>query len=254
MPLNLHLSMNHRISVTLLGVFVCLVISCTHHAHKKAHHGHTPPTQQTDHHPHHDSASHAEHHHAPTSSAPQEDVKKSLLNQVIDDLSFFPINGERFRLSELKGIKAIVIVMREKDCPISEKYGPRIARIEKQHSSRGIKFIFNYVGQVRQDWSAKEDLKRFKFTGSYVVDSRQTTIDALGATTTGEVFILTPERKLIYKGPVDDQYHLLMRSAPRAKNHYILDVLQAVASAKKVVPKELDAPGCIISRPILKKN
>ena len=59
-------------------------------------------------------------HHGHAFLHQEEKEKKSSLNTVIKDLSFFPINGPRFRLSELKDIKAIVIIMREKDCPISE--------------------------------------------------------------------------------------------------------------------------------------
>lgn len=178
---------------------------------------------------------------------------QSSFNQIIGDLSFFPINGHRFRLSELKDKKAIVIVMRERNCPISEKYGPRLVHLEKQFSNKGIKFIYNYVGQIKAEENALKDLKKFGFKGSYVIDGRQKTIDTLHAKTTGDVFILTPERRVIYKGPVDDQYHLL-RSALKAKNHYVLDTLTALISGKEIVPNELLAPGCIISRPIVKKK
>ncbi len=193
-------------------------------------------------------------HHAHSVGHQQGKMEKSFLNQIIRDLSFFPINDSRFRLSELKDIKAIVFVMREKDCPISEKYGPRWARLEKEYSKKGVKFIFNYVGQVRTEQSAKEDLERFGFKGSYVIDSKQKVIDALGAQTTGDAFILTPERRLVYKGPIDDQYHLLMRSAPKAKNNYVIDRLSALVSGKEVKLMELPAPGCVITRPITKKK
>ena len=210
-------------------IFICFVVSCMHHTNRhKGHHGHSPLDQK-------------------------KEVSKSSLSQIVRDLSFFPINGSRFRLSELENIKAIVFVMREKNCPISEKYGPRLARLEREYSSKGIKFIYNYIGQVRTEKSAKEDLKRFGFKDSYVIDSKQRTINALGARTTGDVFILTPERRVIYKGPVDDQYHIL-KTVPRVRNHYVLDRLSALVSGEEIIPKEFSAPGCVISRPIVKKK
>lgn len=182
-----------------------------------------------------------------------EDNELSSLNRIIRDLSFFPINRLRFRFSELENIKAIVIFMREKDCPISEKYGPRIARFERKYSKKGIKFIYNYVGQVKRIESAKNDLKKFGFKAPYVIDSKKTLVTALNAKTTGDVFILTPQRRVIYRGPLDDQYHLL-RSAPKPKNHYVLNILDAIISGKSIDPKEMPAPGCIIDRPIIKKK
>ena len=176
--------------------------------------------------------------------------REIILNKTVKDLNFFPINGLRFRLSEIKETKAIVIFMREKDCPISEKYGPRIAQLEKKYSQKGIRFIYNYVGQIKVKENAEMDLKKFRFTEPYVIDSKQTIINALSAKTTGEVFILTPNRRVIYRGPVDDQFHLL-KSAIKPKINYVSDILDNVISGKKVIPKIIPAPGCIISRPVL---
>lgn len=173
--------------------------------------------------------------------------RKVFLNNTIRDVNFFPINGLRFRLSELKGKKAIVLVMREKGCPISEKYGPHLARMEIKYSRVGVQFIYNYVGQLDSLNNGRKDLKRFGFKAPYIIDTKQTIIDALSVQTTGEVLILTSERKLIYRGPLDDQYHLL-KSALKVKNNYVSDILDAIISGKKFIPKEISAPGCIISR------
>ena len=175
--------------------------------------------------------------------------KGSALHRVVGDLNFSPINSPAFQLSTLKKPKAIVIVMREKDCPISEKYGPRLARLEEQYSKQGIQFIYNYVGQVRSEESARQDLKIQKFKGPYVIDKKQEVVHALSAKTTGDVFILTPDRKVVYRGPVDDQYHLL-KSALKPKNHYVANILEAIVHEKAFTPQELPAPGCLISPPI----
>ena len=183
------------------------------------------------------------------SSAESSEKKAGVLNRVIEDLSFSPVNGPEFRLSDLKNIKAVVIAMRERDCPISEKYSPRLIRLEKEFAAKGVRFIFNYVGQVRSKKDGAADLKDHGFKGAYVIDSGQTVVKALSAKTTGDVFILTPDRRVIYRGPVDDQYHLL-KSALKPKNNYVADMLSALASGKKITPKELPAPGCLISRPL----
>lgn len=210
----------------IISVSVSVSVSCVHYAKRhKCHHAHS-------------SARHG-----------KEELPSSLLNQIIKNLSFFPLNGQRFRLSELKDIKAIVIVMREKDCPISEKYGPRLVRFEKEYSQKGILFIYNYVGQVRPESSARSDLKRFGFKGPYVIDKKQTVTNALNVQTTGDVFLLTAQRRLIYRGPLDDQYHLL-KSALKPRNNYVLDILQNIVSGKKIESKEMPAPGCVISRPL----
>ena len=143
--------------------------------------------------------------------------------------------------------------MREKDCPISEKYGFRIAQLEKKYSKEGILFIYNYVGQIRAKESSESDLKKFGFTGPYFIDSKQTIINALSVKTTGEVFILTPNRQVVYRGPVDDQFHLL-KSAIKPKVNYVSDMLDNIVSGGKIIPKVIPAPGCIVSRPVVKEK
>ncbi len=183
--------------------------------------------------------------HSPFSKGAES---SSSLNQIIPDLRLSPINLPPFRLSGLKDKRAIVFVMREQNCPISEKYGPRWRELEKQFSPKGVQFIYNYVGQVKMEMSAKADLEKFGFKGAYVIDKEQKAVQALSAKTTGDAFILTPDRRVVYKGPLDDQYHLL-KSALQAKNHYVSDALTLLVSGKKLVPKERPAPGCVISPP-----
>ena len=96
---------------------------------------------------------------------------------------------------------------------------------------------------------AEATCKRFNFKGPYVLEDSYTIVKTLSAQTTGDIFILTPERRVIYRGPLDDQYHLL-KSAIKVRNHYVTDVLDAVLSGKTVVPKEIPAPGCMISPPL----
>ena len=180
-------------------------------------------------------------------------IRKKPLAKEIEQVSFNPINSPSFRLSQLEKLKATVIVMRERDCPISEKYGPRLVKFEEYYNKKGIKFIFIYVGQVKPKENAKKDLEKFNFKSPYIIDKNQKIVKALGAKTTGDVFILNSNLKTVYRGPVDDQFHV-SKSAIKAKNHYVKDVLEKLSNGEKVIPKELLAPGCIISKPIKKKS
>ena len=174
-----------------------------------------------------------------------------LLGKFIKNLHFFPINGLRFRLSDLKSTKAVVIVMRESGCPISEKYGPVLSDIEKKYSKKNIKFIYNYVGTLDRKNKAQSDLKKFNFQGSYVVDSKFQIADALNAQTTTEVFVLDATRRLVYRGPVNDQFHLL-KTKINPKNHYLKQILNQIIKGETLDMKALPAPGCVISRPVIK--
>ena len=174
------------------------------------------------------------------------------IDYTVRDLTFFPINGERFRLSELTDKKAVVLIMRDRDCPTSGKYGPLLARLETQYSKLGIQFIYIYVGQLDSLSHGKKDLKEFNFKAPYVIDIKQTIVNAVSAQTANEVLILTPKnRKLIYRGPLNDHHHSL-KSVSTVKNNSVSSILNAIISGKKFTSKEAPAPGCAIIRPKIK--
>ena len=94
--------------------------------------------------------------------------------------------------------------MREKICPLFEKYGSHLSILEKKYSSKGINFIYVYTGQFNQEKYSKDDIKSNTLKSPYIIDSKHTIVNALSANSTGEVFILTPERQIIYRGPLDN--------------------------------------------------
>ena len=180
--------------------------------------------------------------------------RTSSLNRIVRDITLFPINGPSFHLSELKHTKAIVIIMREKDCPVYEKYGPLLVDLETEYSKKGVHFIYNYVGQFEREKNAREDLKKFGFKGSYIIDKKQILISALDAKNTGEVFVLTPKRRIIFKSPLYDTQISFLKSRTQPQHNYLEDVLKSMVADNPIAPKTIVAPGHIIKRPVIKEK
>ena len=177
---------------------------------------------------------------------------RSSTPEIIRDLSFFPVNGFRFRLSELEDRKAIVIAMRDPGCPLSKKSGAILAELEEKYSKKGVQFIYNYLGRKIKKKIVIDNLNSFLLKGLAVIDKNQTVSAALTAQTTGDVFILTPKRQIIYKGPVNNFYHL-SPSSVKQKNHYVQEILDFMALGKSpMVQKEKPSPECPIARPTIK--
>ena len=143
--------------------------------------------------------------------------KKSSLTRTIRDVPFFPINRSRFRLSELSDKKAFVIVMRSLDCPLSPSEKRALAALESRWEPQGVKFIYNYVDlswRAKQDQGGsvlkkqaiikriEEDIKKLEVKGAYVWDRRLDIAQALMAKAASAVFVLTPARQVIYRGPL----------------------------------------------------
>ena len=176
---------------------------------------------------------------------------QSVINKQIRDITFWPLNGLSFRLSELETKKAFVIIIRDKNCPLFKKYGSRLKRMEEEYSKKGVQFIYVYAGQVSPYKMARADLKIFGFKGPYIVDRKQKIINVLSVQKTGDIIILNTNRRVIYKGPLDNQHHV--KKSLKAKNLYVKEMLDNLLKGKKIKPKELLALGRIISRPLLNK-
>src|SRR5438270_4644246 len=78
------------------------------------------------------------------------------------DVAFTDVNGKAGKLSDFKDKKAVVVLFTSTSCPISQKYGPTLARLEKAYRDQGVAFVF--VDPIATD-SAEDVTKAVKTHG-----------------------------------------------------------------------------------------
>ncbi len=167
------------------------------------------------------------------------------VGRLVPDLSFTDINGLSGKLSDFKSSKALVIAFTSTSCPLTKKYAPSLARLEKEFAAKGVKFLFINPTASDSLESIKSVVKDHGFTGRYVHDRDGKFTAALGAETTTEVFVLDAARTLTFRGAVDDQYGLgYALDAPR--HLYLKDALTAVLKSKSPPIAATSAPGCAL--------
>src|SRR5262245_33206042 len=59
----------------------------------------------------------------------------------VPDIAFKDINGKAGKLSDLKDKKAVVVAFTSTSCPISKKYAPALARLEKNYRDKGVAIV-----------------------------------------------------------------------------------------------------------------
>jgi thiol-disulfide isomerase/thioredoxin/mono/diheme cytochrome c family protein len=161
------------------------------------------------------------------------------------DFEFTDLDGRTSWLSDLKGHRAIVVVMRDTGCPISRSYAPHVARMEESYGARGVAFLYLNVNRADSPETIRAEIERFGFEGRYVHDPEARIGRILGVRSTGEVFVLDGGRRLLYRGALDDQYGIgYTRPSPR--HEYLRDALDRVLAGKPVDVSESDAPGCLL--------
>lgn len=164
------------------------------------------------------------------------------------DLTFETIRGKTMTTSALlDGKKGLVYVMTSTGCPLSRKYGSRLANIEKQYKGR-IPFVYvNTVPAETLD-DMRRQIREYGFAGAYLPDREGIVAKALGARTTTEVFVIDAARTIVYRGAVDDQYGIGQAlNAPR--RHFLRDAIDAVLAGGRLQIRATFPPGCLLDAP-----
>jgi len=163
----------------------------------------------------------------------------------VPDLELQSIDGQKHRLYGPVGRRGTVIVVRDPDCPVSHRYGPRVSQLARRFGSNGFGFVFIYPNEELQTRQRTLDAERLGVPGLYVDRGSFALADALGVKSTGDVFILDADHRLRYRGAVDDQYGLgYTRDFP--SHHYLRNALESLLEGRTVETPATAAPGCYI--------
>jgi peroxiredoxin len=161
------------------------------------------------------------------------------------DIAFTDINGKAGKLSDFKDKKAVVVAFTSTSCPISKKYAPALARIEKAYADKGVAFVFvNPIATDSVD-DIKAAIKTHGIAGPYVKDTGGLIASKIGAEVTTDAFVIDPARTVIYRGAIDDQYGRgYSHDAPRQS--YLTAAIDALLTGKSPTVAATEAPGCAI--------
>jgi len=173
------------------------------------------------------------------------DPRQHRIGEIVPDLAFKDLAGTGGRLSDFADRKAVVVVVRDVGCPVSRKYGLRTAEIERAMAPRGVAFLYVNTSSHDSEDECRAEAAEYGFTGRYVRDPDGRFGAHLGVRTTTDVFVLDGDRRLRYRGAIDDQ---IGRGATRAKvkREYLKEALEAVLKGERVADPAMTAPGCTI--------
>jgi hypothetical protein len=169
--------------------------------------------------------------------------------ELAHDFAFRTLDGGRGRLTKLlETHRAVVIVMRTAECPVSQKYGHRLAELERTYGQRGVAFL--YLNASPQDTPEKlrADVATFGLTGPYVADPEGRIATLLQAEVSTEVFVVDRAMTLRYRGAVDDQFGITF-AKPEPRENYLMAALDAVLEDRPVDVPETEASGCYLDLP-----
>ena len=181
-----------------------------------------------------------------TSLPAAEPETAAKLGDIVKELRFKDRLFLPRELSDFANAEAIVIVASNTSCPIVQKYWPKLIRLYDEFSSKGVQFVSLNVMHSDTIIDISAQAVKYDVPFPFVKDIDGQGVTRLGLTRTPEVVILDADRRIRYRGRIDDQ-HRLGGSAPAVRRENLKDAISAVLAGKDPLPAETAVDGCLIT-------
>ncbi len=155
-------------------------------------------------------------------------------------------DGKRYSLHSFDAKPILVVIFTCNHCPYSQAYEDRMVAIQKDYAQKGVQLV---AINSNDDKTYPEDgypemVKRAKeksFNFPYLRDPDQKVATAYGAVCTPHVFAFDKERKLRYRGRIDDS-----RAPSAVKSPDLRNALDDLAAGKTPRVADTRPFGCSI--------
>jgi hypothetical protein len=176
------------------------------------------------------------------------DDGRPAIGEVAAGLEFKDIRYLARSLDDFGPRRAYVLVAVNSTCPLARRYLPVLAGLDEAYRDRGVQFVALDVGA---DETIREMAALAVDSGAsfpFVRDIEGRSARALGLERTPEVAVLDAERRLRYRGRVDDQFRL-GGERPEPSSRPLVGAIEAVLGGREVATPETPVDGCRITTP-----
>jgi peroxiredoxin len=161
-------------------------------------------------------------------------------------------NGKTHTLADLKG-KYVVLEWYQPDCPFVQKHyrSGNMQALQKEYTAKGVTWLSidssapgeqgNYPAEKLNEISAQNGSART----ALLLDPAGTVGRLYGAKTTPDMYIITPDGILVYKGAIDNKRSTDLADVKTATN-YVKGALDAVMAGKTVPTTATQPYGCSV--------
>lgn len=163
------------------------------------------------------------------------------------DVRMRGVLGRMVTIERVVGRLGTLVVFTCNHCPYAQAWESRLVELGNTYRARGFGVIaINPNDPVRFPADAMAPMqaraRRAGMRFPYVVDSTSDVARAYGATRTPEVFLFDGNRRLAYRGAIDDNAY-----EPDAVQHrYLRDAFDALIAGRAPTPAETRSIGCTI--------
>ena len=147
------------------------------------------------------------------------------------------------------GIRVVVLIFAASDCPVSNRYVPEIARLNREFTKQGVRIWWVFPNPEDRSSTVAQHNHAFAITEPTVLDTRQSLVHLAHVTTTPEAAVFRSkgnDLREVYRGRIDDRYLSIGQERPRAQQHDLEAAIGAALADKPVPPSGGPPIGCSI--------
>lgn len=156
-------------------------------------------------------------------------------------------DGNDYSSDSFNDKQALIIIFSCNHCPYVQAYENRIISIQNDYKTKGLQIVAinsndsaQYADDSFEEMKKRATLKKFNFV--YLRDEDQTVAKDFNASHTPEVFLFGADRKLVYRGKIDDNW----QEEQKAKTKYLRNALDELFAGKEISVPETYSIGCTI--------
>lgn len=164
------------------------------------------------------------------------------------ELAPLTTNGVRQVFHPASETRAVVFQFLGTECPIANRVLPELERLAREYRTQGIQFVAVYSNFTETAGGVRQQRADAGVSGEAGLDPNQRLADQLGVTVTPEMVVLTPDRKLIYRGRVNDQYAGLGQGKPAPQRHDLAEALADFVRTGQPTGIQTKPAGCRLQR------
>jgi peroxiredoxin/mono/diheme cytochrome c family protein len=161
-------------------------------------------------------------------------------------------DGKKVSLGDLKQ-KLVVVVFIGTECPINNSYMPRLVELHKEFADKGVAFVAINANSQDTPERVARHAREHELPFPVLKDAGNRVADQFGAKRTPEAFVLDPERRVRYRGRIDDQYGIGF-NRPKPTRRDLAEALGELLAGKPVTTAATEPVGCQVARLVKPKE
>jgi hypothetical protein len=152
------------------------------------------------------------------------------------------VQGKAHQLDGAPGIKVSVFVFLGPECPISQRYVPKLNRIATEHKTNAVQFYGVVAERKMTRARAAAFAREYSVQFPVLFDEKLALARWLRPTHVPEAFVLKSDGDIVYRGRIDDWYESIGKPRAVVQHHELRDGITAVLADR--------TPARLFARPV----